>query len=542
MSTITTGNTQYDDTQFDSVQAAAQAHFAECAKLYGPHVFTTTVDGAKLFQVYLDGFADPVQRQGSNCHCCRRFFEAYGGLVFINPETGEMIPAVWPEGVGQYQAPLQAVKNVLMVGRVTGVFLDSDAVWKRNSGSAPQWRHFQIDPRGLIPQHRDRLNTAFQAMAAKKEDFNTVSRALSEFRPEVVDVALQILDSDALYRSEKVLGQATWLKSLHDIRANFKGAAATNRIWLEIAKAPSGFCHPRSSMIGTLLEDLAAGKSFDAVKRAFDAKMHPSIYQRPQALPSSGNVKQAEEIIAKMGVQESLRRRFATLADVKNVIWTPKQDEQALEQGAGVFGHLKTKDAPPEVRPMHMPVEKITWDKFSRKVLPNAKRVEFMTENRNDSYCAFVTAVDPSAPPILQWDLEDARNPVSWYLYTDGSMPSRWGLRGNAWVDVEAIVPQPNMWSGDGFPHQGQGVLLVLKDCRDQNNGSLALFPETLRSEFHQIRQTIEAFSRSKRLEDVEGQLASGIKLTAGSGAGISATVRVTTAIGVALYLIDRWD
>jgi hypothetical protein len=30
--------------------------------------------------------------------------------------------------------------------------------------------------------------------------------------------------------------------------------------------------------------------------------------------------------------------------------------------------------------------------------------------------------------------------------------------------------------------------------------------------------------------------------LKAGSCAGISAMVRVTTAIGVALYLIDRWD
>ena len=548
MSTITTGNAAkpsvvYDDSQFDSLAAAAQAHFAQCVSLYGPNVFTTTVDGTALFNIYLDAFADPVQRQGANCHCCRRFFEAYGGLVFIDPATGAMVPAVWPEANGQYADPVKAVKNAILAGRVTGVFLDSDAVWKRNSGSAPQWHHFQIDPRGLVPQHRDRLNTPFQVMAAKREDFNTVSRALSEFSPEVVDVALQILEGDALYRSEKILGQARWLKSLHDIRKESKGAGGTNRIWLEIAKAPAGFCHPRSSVIGTLLEDLAAGKSFDAVKRAFDAKMHPSVYQRPQALPSAGNVRQAEEIIAKMGVQKSLHRRFATLADMRNIVWQPKKDEVKAAEGGGVFGHLKTKkDAAPEVRPMNLPVEKITWEKFARKVLPNAKRIEFMVEERSDSYCAFVTAADPSAPPILQWDLEDERNPVSWYLYIGGSRPSRWGLRSGTMVDVEAIVEQPNMWSGDGFPHQGVGVLLVLKGCRDQNNGSIALFPESLRSEFHSIRSTIEAFSRSKQLVEVEGQLASGIKLTAGWGGGINSTVRVTTPIGIALYHIDRWD
>ena len=50
-----------------------------------------------------------------------------------------MVPAVWPEANGQYADPVKAVKNAILAGRVTGVFLDSDAVWKRSSGSAPQW-------------------------------------------------------------------------------------------------------------------------------------------------------------------------------------------------------------------------------------------------------------------------------------------------------------------------------------------------------------------------------------------------------------------
>jgi hypothetical protein len=132
MSTITTGNAAkpsvvYDDSQFDSLAAAAQAHFTQCVSLYGPNVFTTTVDGTALFNIYLDAFADPVQRQGANCHCCRRFFEAYGGLVFIDPATGAMVPAVWPEANGQYADPVKAVKNAILAGRVTGVFLDSVA-------------------------------------------------------------------------------------------------------------------------------------------------------------------------------------------------------------------------------------------------------------------------------------------------------------------------------------------------------------------------------------------------------------------------------
>ena len=76
------------------------------------------------------------------------------------------------------------------------------------------------------------------------------------------------------------------LLALHEARASKRGPAADNLTWLAVATAPAGFCHVRSSMIGTLLEDVAAGMPFDAIKQRFDAKMHPLQYQRPTAMPS----------------------------------------------------------------------------------------------------------------------------------------------------------------------------------------------------------------------------------------------------------------
>src|SRR5262249_16422363 len=140
-----------------------------------------------------------------------------------------------------------------------------------------------------------------------------------------------------------------------------------NLLWLAVATAPAGFCHVRSSVVGSLLEDIQDGKPFDAVKRAFDEKMSPLQYQRPTAPPSDGNIKQAEEPGAKPGSAGALRRRYARLEDLQT-IWRPFAEPEATPDG--VFGHLREKkrDAP-----LRATGSTMTWEKFARTVLPNAE-------------------------------------------------------------------------------------------------------------------------------------------------------------------------
>jgi hypothetical protein len=541
-------NSEHDARAFDSLVAQAQNHFNNRtdeyrAKNATPVAFTTDVSGDELFQIYLNAFEDPAQRQIHNCNCCKQYFRNYGNLVFVN-DSGDTEPAVWPTTAsGIYEAPIAAVREAVRDAKVTGVFSYQEKTWSNTMGSGAAWTHYKVTP-SYLPANRDRLKTPYQVMAEKKEDYKNLMVALSEFKAEHVKVALQLLEGNELYRSEKIIGGAQFLADLHKIKASKKGKRTANLLWKKIALAPAGFCHPRSGVIGTLLEDIAAGMSFDQVKRRFDDKMRGEVYQRPQALPSSGNVKRAEEIVEKLGVRQSLRRRFAALSEVRqHAIWERPQPKQKAQSGDSVFGHLKTKDQRQEVPPqMNVPKKDITWDKFVRVVLPKAQSIELLTKKHNDNYCALVTASDKDAPPILQWDLDEARNPASWYLYVGGSPASRWHLPSGFYVPVEAILPQPNMWSGENFKHQGEGALLVLRGAKDENGGSVALFPETLRKEFHEIRATIESFSRSTPLEQApEEQLASGVKITS-NGKDPDITVRVTTEIGTEIYRIDRWD
>ena len=491
------------------------------AALDGP-VFMTASEG--LWEAYLDSF--PLsERQFHNCSACRHFIRRYGGLVSID-EKGRTVPVVWNEKVvsAAYQPGAAAMAAIVRRAKVRGVLLSrSSIVGQPRTGD---WTHFALELRGESV-HESPAKTAFQAMAEKAEDHRNVMRALADFSPDVLSQALRVLESEALYRAEKVLGPARWLSDLHAACAN---GNRSNIVWRWVARAPAGFCHPRASMIGTLIEDIASGMDFDTVSRRFKSKMSPLQYRRPQAAPAAATIAQAEALVEKLGIKRSLERRFARLDELQTV-WRPAEPTETPT--GGVFAHLKPRDAKPSLS-MDIAEQQITWEKFARVVLPQATAIDTLVPYCG-AFTAIVTAVHADAPPILQWDTERQRNPCSLYLYVRGSMAHQWGLSANEWRRATAITLRPSMWFGANC-HHGRDAILILDGARDSNPQSLALFPETLKSELHSVRSVVEAHSRSGKLLGSEEASACGLII-------VNAHVRVADASGNrARYHIDRWD
>ena len=523
------------DRDYDAFLARVRARFT--ANLAGGARPLFTTDVGNLWEIYLGTFTDPVERQHHNCNACRHFIERFGGLVVIDA-NGLQDPAVWaPEDASeQYRPALAAMHAAVKKASVTGVFLSDVA--KLGEAKTGVWHHLAVElPKSMV--HRGPVLTAGQAMAEKRENFGIMSRSLVEFTPAMLDTALGLLRGEALYRSEKVLGQAEFLKTVQTQMdaAGKNKKARDNVLWLAVALASNGMCHPRSSMIGTLLEDLAAGMAFGDVKARFAAKMNPLNYQRPQAAPAAGKIAQAEKIVEQLGLAPALRRRFATVDDLQEALWKPAASKNAAPAG-GVFGHLKPKADTPSA--MRADGATMTLAKFAAKVLPAAEKIELLVPG-NGSFCALVTACDADAAPLLQWDREEARNPVSWYVYPSGSSAYQWGLSALNWAPVLAITHMPHMWNGCDHKQFAPGSLFVLEGCADTREGGLALFPEILRGELHGIRSTIEAYSRDGTMERPEGQYASGILMDSRSP---PCRVRVTSANGtlVTPYTIDRFE
>jgi hypothetical protein len=519
------------DRDYDLLLSQIHARFALATEDPKTKLFTTDATG--LFNAFLAGLPAGRTRQLYTCHACRQFFDRFGGLVTID-ERGTAESALWgfipPK---TFDKSIATMQKIVRKSKVTGAFLTSKGPW--GTPVTGEWSHIHVVPRGHLLSHSAKL-TPGQRMAEKLEEYAMLRRGLADFPRAIIEQAVGLLNTDALYRSEKCLGVARWFLNLHNAMDAVKGTMRDNIAWRAVAAAPPGWCHVRSSMIGTLLEDLAAGMEFSAVASRFAAKMHPLSYQRPTAPPSAGNIEAAEKLFEKLGLAKSLERRFATLDDLVTV-WTPRALEQREKTG-GLFGHLKDAgkvDGPD----LHVPAQRITFAKFRETVLPNAERITYSVPPIG-SYVAMTTAVHADAPPILQWDREEKRNPVAWYMYHNGSPSSQWGLTYMQTVEVTAIALTPPQWDESRpMGHQGKGAFFILKGAVDSQKGHGGLFPESLRSELHEVRSTIEAHQHAAELQGRESASACGIDSRSGRE---SFSVKLAGMNTVVTYLIDRWD
>ncbi len=467
----------------------------------------------------------PFDQQAHNCTACRRFLNTYGSLVRV-ANNGSVIPVMWSsDDVPEFYKPvIAAMRTKLRNAKITGPFLSASAVL--GQPWTDEWEHLSVQ---TCPVWEHRLLTPKQAAAAKKEDFNTVITALDAFGIPILDDALRLLKSEHLNRSEKFIAPVEWLRNLQD---RPKGRVGQNLLWTAIALAPNGFCHPRASVVGSLLEDLEAKLSFDIVKARFNAKVTSLVYQRPQAAPSAGSIRAVEEIFEKRALAPSLERRYARLDECETV-WCPKT-QPTPEPTGGVFGHLKPKGEP-IVTPLDIPAITMTWDKFVRTILPTSVELELHTP-RVGRYIALTTAVHADAPMIMKWD-----NPVAWYVYTGDSSASLWGLAPSGWSRVTGVVPFPCLWGDKPQPHLGDGVVLTLEGAHDTNASRIGngLFPETMRTELHAVRSVIEAYSRTATISGAEDATACGYDLRRSDAACL---LRSFDGKAWTRYTIDRWD
>ncbi len=518
---------------YEALLTGIRRNFGKAVKDESTPMFTT--EAPDLYSLFLENIPADA-RQHYNCNACRRFVNRFGSLVTVNPETGKQTTVMWGGQVPEFfRRAVKAMKAKVEGARITGVFVsDEKALGYAKTGV---WTHMAVDmPPKLI--YRGKVDTAGQKEAQKNEDHSLLLACVRKYKVQDVESAVNLLRSGSLYQGEKILPMAEWF--LETIRAAGGKRINTNILWYRAATAPTGFCNIPASMVGTLLDDIAAGYGSDEIKRRFDEKMHPLKYQRPKADPSDGNVRRAEEIVAKMGLEPSLERRFARLDEVQ-AIWRPGEEKISAFTG-GVFSGVPVKGKQSDVKNgVEAPETAMTFEKFRRTVLPGAKKIELLVSYHADSYAGLLTAVHPDAPPILKWDREEERNPFSWYIYHGGSPHGEWNLN-TGWNEVTAVVLQPNMWSDHPCGYSSNGALFVLNGAKDLNGPSSAcLFPEILKGALHEVRATIEAFSKTTRPSGREDADVCGL-LIQSSSRWLDVKLRVTSDVGVARYKIDRWD
>lgn len=504
-------------------------------------VFTTNSDTNDLWNLYINNIF-VTRRKHYDCYCCREFIKKYGGLTYISSCPNYKSSVLWEGGDIPifFSDSVMALRQYVNSSTVNGVFLWDNKKW--GNPLTGSWSHLsgEVDPSVKSP-----LKTADQLMAEKKEEFEMLSHALSDYNLDIVSQAVRVLDQGALYRSEKAVEVAKWFRNLYVTIGEHK---RNNVIWYAVATAPPGFCHIRSTVISTLLDDIKNGIAFSVLSERWMVKLHPLRYQRPSTI-TTGNIDAAEKIVEKFRIASSLRRKWATLDDVLLKWWIPRPVPST--QSTGIFAALR----PSPTKPLELPETKITVEKFVREILPDVLQIEVKLPS-SGAYYGLCTAADSTSPPILQWDgLENhPRNPVSHYFYNGGSSASVWNLPSSGswnlplanyafspgYGKVAAIFPCAAHWQEPTkFSHQSDMLHFAIEGCKDSRRPGLALFPECLKSELREIRSTIEAYSNKGQIEG-DGGNANGIAFQKSNLTPL--TLRCTLEKNVETYILDRWS
>jgi hypothetical protein len=520
---------------------------------------------AYLNDIYLAAMPDEDQRQHHSCTCCRRFINNFGALVTIDAEgkTHSLFfdAETFPKDNYFYTA-VERLQEVIERAPVIGIHRSSSTVWGTQDEGG--YTHMSaIPPVDLIYRREDK--SAKQAQLILKEDFNRMAEELAKPYLSVDNLTQlkRVLDSEVLQGDEKIQGAGMWLYRTAVDRAEAKSKTVKdNLLWRAIGSALPGYTHPNSTMVGTVLDDIVAGKSFESIQKRFAAKTRPDVYRQQTAAPTVNHLEVAEKLVEKLGIAPAMRRRVATFEDIQDraFVWR-KLIKPTLEvkevKPATVFGHLHAKNKVVK-KELALPASKMSWNKFVAEILPHATDLEIYIPESYDYFSGFLTQADPEAKPILAYDLEEDRNPVSIYQrYTQvqeniyapkkmmGVQPEVWGLESGAYHPVKGVIKAPHQWGDTTIATMGNLLIFLIDGGWDKmiENGvpGLALFPQLLKQELFEIERAMTAFSNAGKVEGDVTQQVIGLGISQG-GTWNPRHLRVTSADGQRAIVIDRWE
>jgi hypothetical protein len=394
---------------FKKLKEQVQERFKELYSESVGMLYHVEIDRDVIFEKYLEGFDDPIERQGHNCNCCKSFLRQFGSIVAIKDNKVMTLWDIQPDEL--FAKAVKNVRDYIVSLPITNVFYNDFE--KLGTNQSPDgdvvWDHFFVKLPLNYVKHKDSIDTLKGQMRTKKE---TLKRSLEEIKPDAVSTVLELIAQNSLYRGKESETVLSAFEALQQIYNSVPAALRDNFCWACLSSRTGDMGGIRNSAIGTLLVDLSEGKDLNDAVGAFEAKVAPHNYKRPTALVSPRQVEDAKAKLEELGYMDSLERRFAqeNELDSNRMLYIDKSTSLT-----NVFQEI-AKDI--EVNPRSLSkVEEVSIDDFVLNILTlnNLKEVHVLLENHHlPNMVTLLTTQHPEAKIMFKWD-----NPFSW-AYTGG--------------------------------------------------------------------------------------------------------------------------
>ena len=380
-------------------------------------LFETDIDKDYLWNLYLDSFpegANPIfrERRVYDCSYCRQFIRNIGGTVYIDDNLNIHSIFEFDARNPTFQPVMDALAAYVKSKSITDIYLnDGRAVGVDKNrellpdGTVKTWEHFRVELPSQCVSTREHIPTQQGRFRDRRNVFN---RSLDEISMDAIDTVLELIFSNTLYKGEEwktPLTEFRDYKIKYDILPGEKKPLYT---WYMTSSIGDVIGKIRNHSIGVLLVDISEGMDLDSAVRRYEQIVAPTNYKRPKAIFTKKMLEDAKKTISDLGYMDSLPRRYATLDDitVNNILFSNR--DAAKRISGNVFDDMLTEIKTSAKQ--FSKVEEIPVEKFVTDILPTAREVEVLLENKHaQNMVSLIAPVNKTAPTMFKWS-----NAFSW--------------------------------------------------------------------------------------------------------------------------------
>lgn len=381
------------------------------------YLFEVELDKDELWNLYLDSFpagTNPIfrERRTYDCSCCRNFIKNIGPTVFIDESLSIHTIFEFATGNAVFQPVMDALDAFVKSKAISDIYYsDSRTVGtdknyeKCPDGKIFTWEHFYLALPNQCVANRYEIATLKGRIRDRR---NVFKRSLEEISMDALDTVLELIASNTLYKGEEwmhTLANFKVQKMAYDALPEEKKDLYTWRTSMTIGDVVGKI---RNHSIGVLLVDISEGMDLDAAVKRYEKIVAPTNYKRPKAIYTKKMLEDAWKKVDELGYMDSLPRRFATLDDitVNNILFSNRDASKRI--GGSIFDDMMS-DIAVDAKKFSR-VEEVTAEKFVNDILPTAKSLEVLLENKHSqNMVSLIAPVNKDAKSMFKWN-----NGFSW--------------------------------------------------------------------------------------------------------------------------------
>lgn len=419
-------------------------------------LFEVGVDKDEMWNTYLDSFPTGTneifrKRREYDCSCCRQFVKQIGSAVVIK---NNKLETIWDLGIhdDKFEPVAKAMSDFVRRHCVTDVYVSkfkkvgTEYNYEQyENGTMKKWEHFQII---LDDKFVDKTARSIGDIKGGFRDTkNVFKRSLDEISMDALETVLELINSNTLYKGEE------WKSILMEFKRYKKEYEKLNSdddrdlySWENSVKAGIAIGRIRNHSIGTLLVNVSNDMDLDTAVKKYEQIVAPANYKRPKAIFTKKMLEDAKKTISELGYMDSLNRRFATLDDitVNNILFSNKDAAKRISDSSDIFGELEKQVV---VNPRKFSrIEEISANDFIKNVLPSAKEVEVLVENKHsNNFVSLIAPCNKDSKSMFKWN-----NGLSWAYsgnITDSDMKQNVKAAGG---NVDGVLRFSIQWNEDG--------------------------------------------------------------------------------------------